>query len=664
MEDKTDVLVCASEFIKDRLYFITLRTVDKPKSTMNTHYFNIDTELVYENFYGDFGPLNISMVYHYCCKLNKKLKSVALSKKKIVHYTSMDPCKRLNAACLIACYSIIYLNFSPEKAYRILTESNSHPFIMFRDASYGISTYQISLMDCLRAIHKALNLGFFDFTNFDYVEYEHYERVENGDLNWIIPNKFIAFCGPHNKSKLENGYPLHAPEAYFSYFRRHNVTTIIRLNKKIYDSNRFVNAGFDHKDLFFIDGSTPSDNILQQFISICENTDGAVAVHCKAGLGRTGSLIGCYIMKHYEMTSHEVIAWIRMCRPGSIIGHQQNWLESKQAQMWKEGEMYRRKRGISCTMKHTKGIYSMEKPALAIRLVKANDNVTKISHKVDTMKLSDVEDVNCNADASLTTKTSVIITQGDKLNKIKAQRRLSRPVLIGSNMHDGNKIHTRIKSQRNLSEGSSTFNAKKMAATNDKEPTSVVGRVIVKRNGIILQQEQQDGNSNTTVKQSLNIIPAASPGGTTVPATSSPRRFSQRVKCIPVSPRKCTISQTTVTVLKDSEILNKTSVSAATKKCTVASGVTSTSAWIEDENEDLQATKKANNILKMKRGKRSLTSERDKSSPLSVKVLRRSQAQNVEHTDADSQCSSKPFSKRQNITTKLLLPAVRNAKNK
>lgn len=100
-------------------------------------------------------------------------------------------------------------------------------------------------------------------------------------MNWIIPNKFIAFCGPHNKSKLENGYPLHAPEAYFSYFRRHNVTTIIRLNKKIYDSNRFVNAGFDHKDLFFIDGSTPSDNILQQFISICENTDGAVAVHCK-----------------------------------------------------------------------------------------------------------------------------------------------------------------------------------------------------------------------------------------------------------------------------------------------------------------------------------------------------------------------------------------------
>lgn len=46
-----------------------------------------------------------------------------------------------------------------------------------------------------------------------------------------------------------------------------------------------------------------------------------------AGLGRTGTLIGCYLMKHYKFTASEVIGWIRVCRPGSVIGPQQNWLE-------------------------------------------------------------------------------------------------------------------------------------------------------------------------------------------------------------------------------------------------------------------------------------------------------------------------------------------------
>uniref|UniRef100_A0A0M3HI35 Neur_chan_LBD domain-containing protein n=1 Tax=Ascaris lumbricoides TaxID=6252 RepID=A0A0M3HI35_ASCLU len=52
----------------------------------------------------------------------------------------------------------------------------------------------------------ALKLKWVSFENFDPDEYEFYERVENGDFNWIIPGKVLSFCGPHNKSIVENGW--------------------------------------------------------------------------------------------------------------------------------------------------------------------------------------------------------------------------------------------------------------------------------------------------------------------------------------------------------------------------------------------------------------------------------------------------------------------------
>lgn len=45
-----------------------------------------------------------------------------------------------------------------------------------------------------------------------------------------------------------------------------------------------MEAGFDHRDLFFIDGSTPSDPIVKQFLDIAESAPGAIAVHCKGEL--------------------------------------------------------------------------------------------------------------------------------------------------------------------------------------------------------------------------------------------------------------------------------------------------------------------------------------------------------------------------------------------
>ncbi|CAE8609514.1 unnamed protein product, partial [Polarella glacialis] len=92
----------AIELIPDRLYWVALHTV--PKTSLKSHFFSIDHDLIYEPFFADFGPLNLSMVYRYCKMLEAKLADAALADRRIVHYCSHDPKKRANAATLICAF--------------------------------------------------------------------------------------------------------------------------------------------------------------------------------------------------------------------------------------------------------------------------------------------------------------------------------------------------------------------------------------------------------------------------------------------------------------------------------------------------------------------------------------------------------------------------------
>ena len=43
-----------------------------------------------------------------------------------------------------------------------------------------------------------------------------------------------------------------------------------------------------------------------------------VLVHCLAGLGRTGTILACYLVKHQKMSADEAMEKVREQRPGSI----------------------------------------------------------------------------------------------------------------------------------------------------------------------------------------------------------------------------------------------------------------------------------------------------------------------------------------------------------
>ena len=104
----------------------------------------------------------------------------------------------------------------------------------------------------------------------------------------------------------------------------------------------------------------------QAFLQTCESETGAIAVHCKAGLGRTGTNIAAYMMKHYGYSAREATAWCRVCRPGCVVGPQQQYLETIQERMWLEGRRYRAERGGGAEHALGSGVDSQRKEHVEI----------------------------------------------------------------------------------------------------------------------------------------------------------------------------------------------------------------------------------------------------------------------------------------------------------
>ena len=275
-----------------------------------------------------------------------------------------------NAAVLVGLYGVIARGLSGPAAYAPL--SPLEPFTPFRDASTGPSTYHLRVPDVLAGFARARAVGIIDnwtspASTFDVVEYDHYEAVENGDLNWIVPGRFLAFSGPSPTPRMTYGYRAHVPEDYHAYFVARGVAGVVRLNRPLYEGARFEAGGFEMHELYFPDGSTPPPHLLRRFLSIAETAPGALAIHCKAGLGRTGVLICAWLIKHAGFTAAEAIGYIRVVRPGSVLGLQQNWLASHEAGLVAEGVAHRAAKAAAASAATPARVVSVSADARAAR---------------------------------------------------------------------------------------------------------------------------------------------------------------------------------------------------------------------------------------------------------------------------------------------------------
>ncbi|KAA0151290.1 hypothetical protein FNF29_04765 [Cafeteria roenbergensis] len=312
--------------------------VAEPTPRAGVVFVSVDDFLRYTPFFADYGPPNLGKVYRFCEAVDAALQQVwEAGSGRVVAWCTDQPHRRTNAAVMAGAYLVLRCGFSADDAYTPFVGMRPAPLAM-RDAAFGLCTFTLTLLDCLRGLDAARRQGIFAWETFDIASYEHDEQLSNGDLNWIVPGLFIAFSGPLDTVKrLADGRTTWHPRQYREFFRRNGVAAVVRLNKTCYDKSTFTRAGIAHYDLFFPDGGLAPPEILERFMHIAETTRGAVGVHCKAGLGRTGTCIGAHMMKHFRMTGREVIAWLRICRPGSVLGPQQQYLERLEPQMWRLG---------------------------------------------------------------------------------------------------------------------------------------------------------------------------------------------------------------------------------------------------------------------------------------------------------------------------------------
>jgi len=126
------------------------------------------------------------------------------------------------------------------------------------------------------------------------------------NFSWIIENKLAGSAIPTSIDEVK-------------WVIDQGVKSIVTIREETLDESWVKDVNYLH--ILSNDMSVPEfDDLIYavDFIHRRITNNEPVLVHCLAGMGRTGTLLACYLVKYQKMSADDAIQKVREERPGSI----------------------------------------------------------------------------------------------------------------------------------------------------------------------------------------------------------------------------------------------------------------------------------------------------------------------------------------------------------
>lgn len=135
------------------------------------------------------------------------------------------------------------------------------------------------------------------------------------NFSWVIEGRLAASGQPGGGSYFGDSLLQD-----LTTFKDLGIGLIVSLTEHPLDSEALEQSGLRGTHLPIPDMTPPGQDLIDQFFSLTDEVEGqgqATLVHCRAGLGRTGTIVACYLARG-GLAADEAIEQVRQMRPGSI----------------------------------------------------------------------------------------------------------------------------------------------------------------------------------------------------------------------------------------------------------------------------------------------------------------------------------------------------------